>query len=680
MRSRSPAPSRAALPASDPVVPGRRPDVQGLRALAVVLVLGFHAHVPFLPGGYVGVDVFFVVSGFVITRMLLVEHHATGRIDLRRFVRRRIERLVPLTIVVVAVTVLVARSRLPPLASGRFVGDGVAALAGVENVVLAARGSDYLAGTSPGLFQQFWSLGVEWQFYAVAGPLLALALRGVDGRARVAALVGFLSGLSFLSIPVVATLGGAWAFHSAPTRAWEFGVGALVALACVGRRSLPAVAAVPVRLAGVAAIATAALCLGDSTPFPGVATLLPVLGAAAIVVPAARARADLVTRVLSSGPAVRLGAVSFSVYLWHWPVLVLPAIAWGTPLPPVQRAVAVAVVVAASFPSERFLERAPRRWAERIGGVRAVSALAAVSVCVAVAGVATVPQRVASSRTASAPTVAEVLDGPAATRFVPANARPSLTGAAEDLPAVYRDGCIATLSADARHACGTERDTGAGTIVLFGDSQAAQWASPLRTIAAGAGMRLVVVARAACPAADIAVRNPQLRERYTACERWRADALTRIAALRPTVVVVAEATSIYEGHQLGPRPFASQWRRGMDRSVRRLGAGRVVLLRETPRWDADPNACLSAHVDAARECERPVTDPHTADVRRMVDDFAASATVARVVDPTPWLCSDRCPAVLWDVVVYRDEHHLTDVAARTMTPRLRTALHLQRKM
>ncbi|MCJ1714076.1 acyltransferase family protein [Curtobacterium sp. VKM Ac-2922] len=659
----------------DPAPAPIRTDIQVLRALAAALVVGYHAHAVFLRGGFVGVDVFFVISGYVVAVTLVRERAATGGIDVLAFARRRVERLLPAAVVVVAATLLVARARLPLLDFPATLWDGVASLLGVENLVLTGRGTDYLAGEQIGLFEQFWSLGVETQFF-VALPVVLLAVRTRAGSIVV------LSLLVVASFVVGTVTAPDVAYLSPTTRAWEFGVGVLIAVIAAGRAvPVPRPVGAGLRVVGLGAVLGAAVLVDESAPFPVPWAVVPVLGAALLVVPLrplrTTRRAGSVPR---SGVLRLLGDMSYSVYLWHWPVLAFPEVARSVPLAGLELAAALTAVLVVSWATFVVVETRFRRWlTRRSPGLVAGVCVGMVGVVVASATVA-LPGRLADPRQIPAPTARDVLAGPHGSAVVPANARPGLAQASADLPSVYADGCVTPLTAgadDVRTCSFGSRRGSAGTVVLFGDSHAAQWASPLRRIAHDRGLRLVVLVRAACPPMDFAVVNAQLRRRYAACEGWRRRALDRIEQIRPQQVVIGEATSRYVGQQVAHTSFAAAWSAGARRTLDRMGTARVSVLQDTPSWSAPPNACLSDHVDAAERCASPRDAVLDAASRRRVSRLRDDHPHVDVVDPVPWVCGTSCSPVLWNVVVYRDASHLTDAVARLLRPQLDAALPVE---
>jgi peptidoglycan/LPS O-acetylase OafA/YrhL len=293
--------ARPAPATATPTQAWHRRDIEGLRAVAVLLVVLYHCGVRFLGGGYVGVDVFFVISGYLITGLLLREAAATGRISILGFYARRIRRLLPAALLVTAATVVAAYRWLPPLRAPQVALDGLFTTLYGLNYRLAGVGIDYLqADAAPSPLQHFWSLAVEEQFYLLWPVLLLLGWRWK--RSVLVGVVVVSLGTSLWQTAANPT----WAYFGLHTRAWELGAGALVAV--LGGR-LPTVFA-PL---GVGAIVLAAVLYTDRTAFPGYAALLPVAGTVAVLLAP--------SRLLDAAPLQAVGQLSYSWYLWHWPFL-----------------------------------------------------------------------------------------------------------------------------------------------------------------------------------------------------------------------------------------------------------------------------------------------------------------------------------------------------------------------
>jgi peptidoglycan/LPS O-acetylase OafA/YrhL len=307
-----------------------RPDIEGLRGLAVLLVVVFHAGLG-LSGGFIGVDVFFVISGFLITGLLLRERQQTGRIDFVAFYARRIRRLLPAALAVILITLPIAFVLFAPLDRVQVIWDGAASALSVGNIRFALAEGDYFANLSaPSPFLHFWSLGVEEQFYLIwpALLLLAAAARRIRTGASIALFLVFVG--SLIAAAVLTTIAPNWAFYSLPTRAFELAAGGLLAVLAPTIAKMPPWLVGPVGWLGAATVVVSALTFDAGMAFPGTVALIPTLGAVAMI---AAGEAGISwwspAALLSIGPMRFLGRISYSLYLWHWPIFVLAGMALG---------------------------------------------------------------------------------------------------------------------------------------------------------------------------------------------------------------------------------------------------------------------------------------------------------------------------------------------------------------
>ncbi|MCL2515363.1 MAG: acyltransferase [Microbacteriaceae bacterium] len=654
---------------------GVRTDIQGLRALAVAAVVLDHAGVPGVGGGYVGVDVFFVVSGFLITSQLLGRLQATGRIGFADFYARRARRILPASFTVLALTVLGVFLFLPPTLRAQAMTDAMAVALYLPNYVFAARGTDYLANTTPSVFQHYWSLGVEEQFYFLWPALLGilwLVLRG--RRAAVAGVLGLLA-LGSLGVGLVLTqTDQPWAFFALWPRAWELAAGGLLAFTApaIGRL-LPGWAARVLGWAGLAGILTACVAFTADTVFPGTAALLPVLSTVAVIAAGEVPVRGSAGALLGVRPLQFLGAISYSLYLVHWPLEQLPqaAVGYENPLPLIARLALAALAVPIAWLMYRLLEnpvrRAPvlaearprRSLLAALGGSGLLAASFAVLLVTAASAV---PQ---SDRDAAD-------TGPTlplhATGFVPANLKPTLAKASSDNPALYDDGCELDFSATQPKPC-SFGPAAAPTVVLWGDSAAAQWAPGLQTAVEAAGDRLVTQTKSGCASTLIThVRDGQA---YRSCDTWRKNVLKQLRQHPPAVVILAD----YVNEELPQSTEkVQQWMSGLTDTIAQLpSSSRVVMLADSPDFGKSPIDCLSQHLDDATACAVPASAALSSPGRTAALD-AAAATRAVLVDLTQYFCADTCPAIIGDTLVYRDSHHLTASFSSELAGPLQTGL------
>jgi peptidoglycan/LPS O-acetylase OafA/YrhL len=340
-----------------------RSDVEGFRAVAVSLVLLYHAHFLRLRGGYVGVDVFFVLSGFLITR-LLVDAASTpkpARQVLLQFYARRIRRLLPLSSVVLLVTLWSSYHWLGFLRGNSVARDTRWSSAFLANIHFARVGTDYLGSQSlPSPIQHFWSLAVEEQFYFVWPALVLLLVRSVRPASRQRTLryaFGAIAALSFLWCVYQTRTNGTWAYFSPATRTWELAVGALVAVEAWRFARLPRQTLVIVGWLGLAVTIASAFVFGKGTPFPGSAAAVPVLGTAMVL---ASGTGSPVVSVLSIKPLQWVGKISYSLYLWHWPLLIIAEGHQGSALSAVSRVLLLVAAVVISIVSYLIVENPVR--------------------------------------------------------------------------------------------------------------------------------------------------------------------------------------------------------------------------------------------------------------------------------------------------------------------------------
>ena len=343
-----------------------RPDIEGMRAIAVGLVLLFHGFEEPFTGGYVGVDVFFVISGFLITSLLLNEQVKSGHISITRFYARRVRRILPASTLVVLFTVFATYLWLGFIAGNEAAEDAKWTALFAANIHFALVGTDYLGSQlPPSPLQHMWSLGVEEQFYLVWPALflvLVVLVRGARHRNALAAALLLIIGCSLAWSVIQTSVNQTWAYFSPLTRAWELGLGALVAmLTPILGRLRPLWIAELLAVSGLAGIAVSAFTLTSSTPFPGSAVALPVISSGLLIAAGCANHRTVVGRALSVRPMQWVGARSYSLYLWHWPLLIIPAQYMGHDLNAVQSASWLLLAVLASAITYRFVENPLRR-------------------------------------------------------------------------------------------------------------------------------------------------------------------------------------------------------------------------------------------------------------------------------------------------------------------------------
>ena len=640
--------------------------MQGLRAIAVLLVVLYHSGVETLSGGFIGVDAFFVISGFLITTHLLESLATHGRISFPAFYARRARRILPAALLVAALTTIAAWLWMPPLALEEVTRGAIATAFYVPNFLFAVQGTDYLAGTSPSVFQHYWSLGIEEQFYLFWPAILAAGFvlcRRSEGR--LFALAGGLTLASFLACVLLMDVSTPWTFFGLHTRAWELGVGALIAFLLRSRAAQrlqhPAVGLLA--WAGLAALLAGALLYDDATAFPGAAAALPVLATAAMIVGGNASGGLHATRLLGLAPFQLVGAISYSLYLVHWPLQIIPQAAVGeaSPLPLTARLALGAVAVPLAWLLYRFVERPVIAWPalrNRSALLTGAAALAASLALVAIAGgVHRVGAEAELSTGRTAPEAGELRTDPQGTDYVPANLEPTLKTAADDNPSIYDDDCHRSQPSTDASGCQIGENPDAPLVFLFGDSHAASWYPALAQLAEDGEIRLDTNTKSSCSSVDVPLLLDGVE--YGECAQWRSDVVSRIQQEEPALVLLANHGT-EEWEMIDGDDPAGQWQDGLESTIREIdGAAEVAVLADVPLQGSDPAQCLSNNLEHADACDATVQEAFSPEVIE-TEKAAAQATDAEYLDFTPYLCNEEtCPTIIDNLLVYRDEQHLT---------------------
>ncbi|MFB6609581.1 acyltransferase family protein [Agromyces sp. NPDC056379] len=650
-------------------------DVQGLRAVAVAAVVIYHFWPERLPGGYVGVDVFFVISGFLITGHLLRELERSGGIDVWKFWARRVRRLLPMAFVVLAVTVVLVLTLVPGAQRTDNLMQIVASAFYFENWLLASNSVDYLASTNPPtLVQHYWSLSVEEQFYIV-WPLVLLGVAWVAGRGRqlrtkrvVVIGVVIIAAASFAYSMWVTSASPSWAFFVTPARVWEFAAGALIAV--LGLRVRAARWSDGLRIAvswiGLAAIIVSCFAYNAATPFPGAAALLPVVGTALVIVAGQVDRVGSTTWI-ASAPAIQwVGDVSYSLYLWHWPLLlVLPALVGDRSGDSVVLVVLLAVVVLLSALSKRFIED-PMRGS---GGRRQRSAPVFVSMAVVMALLSIVclgaVRGIAAEGQAEEQRATELSTCLGAAReFAPDDADCASLVDDDDLfplPAARLDDtelyeCWSDEHEFGPVSCQFGPENAELRVALIGDSHAASLVPALSPAAEAGGWRLDTYLGIQCQPGQ------------TGC-RYTDHFSEQVRDGQYDAVIV----SGYNNDQPTQEQLTTAWSEYLDQGIS------VIPVVDVPHISGAAYTCLDQGT-TARELAACVTPRAEALEDPEFQDRYGSAAEALglpAIDLTSWMCGPTdCPAVINNVIVYRDwpVSHLTATFARSLAPAMQSQL------
>ena len=690
-----------------------RGDIQGLRGIAVLAIVLYHADPTLLPGGYIGVDVFYVISGFLITQMLLRELQQRGSISLRHFYARRIRRLLPMAFVVITATVIAADYLQSPLDAARTAKDALASALYVGNYRFALEQTNYLySNLTPSPLQHYWSLGVEEQMYLL-WPLILL-VAGMWLRRRISlrgpiVVLSVSSIASFLYCIRLTHTNEPWAFFSFPSRAWELGLGALLAF---GAPSLQKVARPILRfvgLAGLGIIVWSALHFSSSTPWPGFSAAAPVLGAGAVIAAGCGRTVGLTARVLSLPPLQFSGRISYSWYLWHWPLLILAPLALKhslssmTALEFVGASGVLATITHFSVEKPLHVSAWLARRSWRAISLGFALTAAAVSICSTSLVALTVPTASAAghkspmipiipvtttpTQGSADPAIAELAATTAEVHSavnagddvtdVPDDLTPSLAGAFGDLPLLYSTGCLDGFTSVQLDPCVYGNVAASTNVVLFGDSHAAMWFPAVENAAQQYSWKLHAWTKSTCPPVEIPVISPDLGRSYTECSIWRSEVLQQIATIHPALVVLGVArhySPIY-----GFTMYSEEWLQAlatMVAEIRALGS-QVLVIGPIPKPAFSVASCLSENLDTVQSCSTPRGSGVNLTGMRAEED-AVRAAGGYYVDTLWWFCSQlsACPPIVDNLLVYRDDNHLTATYAGFLTDPIEAALSL----
>jgi peptidoglycan/LPS O-acetylase OafA/YrhL len=636
-----------------------RPDIEGLRGIAVLIVVAFHCGVRGFMGGFVGVDIFFVLSGYLITGHLVGEFDRTARISLIGFYARRVRRLLPASALVLAFTLIVGSVLLAPQELEFAARAARATSVYLSNVFFSINQADYFAPnveTNPILHT--WTLAVEEQFYLVWPLLIVVGLEYFRSRA---ALLRLLCGLAVISlaISVWATREAhTFAFYQLPSRAWEFAIGGLAAIVPLRVRWLTRATWTVLGWTGFAAIILFQSFVPPTSHFPGWIALVPVLGTAIVLKACAGNAGNPVARFLDVAPLQFLGKLSYSWYLWHWPFLVFASVLVpGVSV--VGKTVAVIMALGAAILAHRWVENPIRFSRSLVTRPVRTLAMGAMLMLVSVAA-AQLALRFAHRLT----------EDPRLQR---------LTASVNDIADMPRAQCV-TLGTDADvKSCTFADKTSTTNVVLFGDSHAIQWFNAVRGIANERSWKLTTVVKSGCAAADFVGAGSD-QGAIDSCAAWRQAAIRKIVELKPSVILMASSTGWQRGAGSSRARLVRDWGNATARTLGALSASNaiVVVIRDTPALPFDAPTCLARSIRhswypaSTCEFEPPVASSEIFAAER------ASATgmpFVRFLDMTPQICPrGLCTASRGDIVAFRDDNHLTGAFATSLQPALAQSL------
>jgi peptidoglycan/LPS O-acetylase OafA/YrhL len=488
-----------------------RPEIDGLRAVAVGTVVLFHAQLGLFPGGFIGVDVFFVISGYLITSIIARELDA-GTFSLLSFYERRIRRIFPALLVVIAACLAVGAWRMTPRHYNSLAESALAAIGFHSNIYFADKAGYFMPSAETLPLLHTWSLGVEEQFYVVA-PLLLMALWRY--RAWVAPVLLALIAIALAASVWGTTLDSDKAFYLPHTRAIELMIGMALGIGLV-----PAVRSQPARqvlsVLGLLMVAASASLYTSATPFPGAAALLPCVGSALVIHCAGGAHGiSLVGRLLSTAPTVWLGKISYSLYLWHWPLFAFAAYEWGE-VPIAGRLALIAASIALAALTYTWIEQPART-----------------------SRIVLTPSRVFAAGLGSAAVVAAVAGVVKGTHGLPMRLSPEVA-AIERRAAVgghRASRCGANMRGKINAACPLGRSDVNPTVLVWGDSHAWMLAPTLDAVGKELGLGIRLVTRSGCPGLLDSGRHGLGKKKCASAYQSQIDEVLKLGTIQHVVLI-----------------------------------------------------------------------------------------------------------------------------------------------
>jgi peptidoglycan/LPS O-acetylase OafA/YrhL len=673
-----------------------RADIQGLRAMAVVAVILDHLlHWP--TGGFIGVDVFFVISGFMITSILLREQETTGRISFWGFYKRRVKRLLPASVLTIALTAAAAWLIFSKARATETLWDALAAFLFSSNWRFASAGTDYFQqDVPPSPLQHFWSLGVEEQFYFV-WPFLLAAIFYVGGRGRRGVLfAGFV-----LSAVIAASMAWSfaesaanptWAYFSTASRTWELGAGALLAVCAGAFHRLPEMVRPVLAWLGLAGIGASLFVVTPASTFPAPWAILPVVSTV-LVIAANIGGNQRTLGLITNRMSVYIGNISFSLYLWHFPVII-----FTTAFLPVGDLATLGVIVAliamlamGSYHGvEDPLRKADWRFRKPVRAesrermkLIALCFLAVVTACVvSMALLKNAPTEV--PRAVKAPSVSE---SAAPQSPLTLSIETALTSAAwpELSPSIGEVGTNSKAPELGAAGCLNPTDLRAGqctfdskgnlSAIVVGDSIAISWLPGVRSVLEPAGYSVQGIGFSNCPFAAVEIDIQNDPETSKRCNEAHSEVYAEIKAAGPDLIIISDAVAGIVNLASGAKglPAQEEWSRGLLRGIQESqpGPARVVVLSPNPTGKA-VTECYN-NFSRPIDCESPISDAWKQ--KNAADELGARLAGATYMNTSQWFCSgERCPIFADGAPIRWDGMHLTEAYAKKLAPQLSSVL------
>ena len=656
-----------------------RGDIEGLRALAALLVAIFHIWMNKVSGG---VDVFFVVSGYLITLSLLRQSEQQGRVRPLLFWAGLARRLLPAALLVIAAVLLGTWLLLPRSLWMATMKESLAAMFYLENWLLAFNSVDYLARDNlPSPVQHYWALSAQGQFYALWPFVIMLALylgRRLQLNLRQAVMLTFV-GVFVLSLgfSIIHTAANqTFAYFNTFARVWQFALGGLVAIMPWAR-----LAGAPRRFMGwlgLGAILSCGMLLDVSLSFPGYVALWPSLGAALILAAGATRLSASAGGLLSIRPLIWLGGISYAFYLWHWPVMIFFRATFAEAGAAWYGGVAIMLLsLLLAWSTTRLVEKPVRtRLGARSPGFVYATALVAVAPLVLaialwrnevqdLAEQYQVPETVDAARY---PGARALVAGAAERPAQEAGIIPEPFMASRDVPKPYREGCHQSLLGSEASACHYGHADGVLTIAVVGSSHATHWVPALEKIALQRNWRLVSFTKNGCRFTANADESPENRQ--NSCALWNDNVLSALEHLAPDLVfTTATVAATTERPEHVPDGYVAQWARLQQMQLK------IIAVRDTPFMGFHVPTCVDINGADSQRCSRPREQALAADLRLPLEALSGKGQAIHFIDMSDYFCTrDSCPAVAGNILIYKDSSHVSTLYMKSLSGFLAEAI------
>lgn len=625
-----------------------RKDIQGLRAIAILLVIAAHAKIPGLEGGFTGVDIFFVISGYLITGLLAKELASTNTINLRRFYARRLKRLLPTLATVVGVSSIAAHFMLPAMEQQPQATAAATAILWISNIYFAFQQLDYFGSqVESNIFLHTWSLGVEEQFYLI-WPLIIIsgywfASRKNNPQKVLVAIFATLTLLSFAFCVWKTNHDARSAFYLTPFRAWQFSVGALVFLLGDKLKLLNSRQASILWITGFLLVLACSITLNKSYPYPGFLAAIPTLGAALLIASGINLSQNAFKYLLENKPVHLIGNISYSWYLWHWPVLCLG----GLIFPPSEiynQLLLVIFSLLLAYITHHTIEN-PIRFHKKLNNYYGWQIIAALVIMFSI--------NIGSIRWHNQQ--APLVETQPQDWFIKAKL---------DLPEIYGTGCDDWFQSSDVKICQFGTENAQQHIIMMGDSIGLQWFPAIYNAFLPKGWRISVITKSSCPMADVPFFYERIRREYTECSEWRRKALNIVQDLSSDILILGSAN-----YSFSPE----EWREGTAESLNTVtnSAAYIYIIRPTPTLPFDAVNCLSAPNLNLNQCSAKIDLKTNTQGWQSVTDVASSYNNVYLIDMNNLICPNQtCSAGQRDMPIYRDNMHLTASFITSMSEQL----------